>query len=131
MTMTIMSAARAAGVSAKAVRLWESKGLLPPARRTTAGYRVFTDADVAVLRCISQAKSLHLSLADIKEILKWHRSDAEMQTNLTELLNARIAEVNQTIAELHHLRRRLSVALAAADGAEVCDIIERAVSAPD
>lgn len=34
MGMTVKAAAEAAGVSPKAVRLWESKGQLPPAERT-------------------------------------------------------------------------------------------------
>ncbi|WP_435107372.1 MerR family transcriptional regulator [Nocardiopsis synnemataformans] len=63
--MTVGAAAKAAGVSAKAVRLWESKHLLPPAQRTEAGYRLFTDADVAVLCFIRQAKTLGLTLAEI------------------------------------------------------------------
>jgi DNA-binding transcriptional MerR regulator len=31
------------GVSRKALRLYERAGILPPARRTAAGYRVYTD----------------------------------------------------------------------------------------
>ena len=50
MRMTVGAAADAAGVSAKAVRLWEAKGLLPAAERTEAGYRVFTEHDLDVLR---------------------------------------------------------------------------------
>lgn len=38
---TVGAAARAAGLSAKAVRLYETKGLLPPAQRTQAGYRTY------------------------------------------------------------------------------------------
>lgn len=56
MDMTVGTAAKAAGVSAKAVRLWEAKGLLPPAERTQAGYRLFSNNDVAVLQFIRQAK---------------------------------------------------------------------------
>ncbi len=50
MGMTVGAAAETAGVSAKAVRLWESKGLLTPTARTEAGYRLFTDEDMRVLR---------------------------------------------------------------------------------
>ncbi|MGH3629522.1 MAG: MerR family DNA-binding transcriptional regulator, partial [Sciscionella sp.] len=38
-TQTVGKAAQAAGLSAKAVRLYEAKGLLPAAERTEAGYR--------------------------------------------------------------------------------------------
>jgi MerR family transcriptional regulator, copper efflux regulator len=36
--LTVGEAARAAGLSPKAVRLYETKGLLLPTRRTDAGY---------------------------------------------------------------------------------------------
>jgi DNA-binding transcriptional MerR regulator len=73
MGMTVGAVAKAAGVSAKAVRLWESKGLLPPAERSQAGYRIFTEDDLGVLRFIRQAKTLGLTLPQIKDILDLQR----------------------------------------------------------
>ncbi len=136
MGMTVTAAARAAGVSSKAVRLWEAKGLLPPAARTAAGYRVFTDGDVAVLRCIRRAKMLNLSLAEINDLLKFAGNATPPCAQLTELLGARIAEVDQTVVELHALRKRLTDALRTAqqcppDGIGVCEIIESATDTPD
>lgn len=134
--LTVGAAAKAAGVSAKAVRLWESKGLLPPAERTAAGYRLFTDADVGVLRFIRQAKTLGLHLLEIKDILDLQRGGATPCTRVTELLDGRIAEIDRTLADLRALRRSLtSVRRAARDGqrrgehAVVCQIIERSPDA--
>ncbi|WP_236054765.1 MerR family DNA-binding transcriptional regulator [Mycobacterium sp. SM1] len=45
-THTVGDAAKVIGFSAKAIRIWEAKGLLPPAERTDAGYRLFSDDDV-------------------------------------------------------------------------------------
>lgn len=133
--LTVGAAAKAAGVSAKAVRLWESKGLLPPAERTAAGYRLFTDADVGVLRFIRQAKTLGLQLSEIKDILD-PRGGATPCRRVTELLDGRIAEIDRTLADLRALRRSLtSVRRAARDGqrrgehAVVCQIIERSPDA--
>lgn len=42
--------AREHGISAQAVRNYESEGILPPADRTDAGYRVYTDRQVQALR---------------------------------------------------------------------------------
>ena len=44
-----MDLARAHGLSAQAVRNYERDGLIPPARRTAAGYRVYTDIHVGAL----------------------------------------------------------------------------------
>ena len=62
MTHTVGAAAKAVGVSAKAIRIWEAKGLLPPAGRTEAGYRLFTDDDIEILRFIIRAKTLGLTV---------------------------------------------------------------------
>lgn len=131
MEMTVKVAARAAGVSPKAVRLWESKGLLPPAKRTEAGYRLFNEDDVAVLRFIRQAKALDLSLAEIKEVLDLPRHGATPCGRVTELLDAHITELDRTLADLRALRRCLASVRKAAresqrrgDDAVVCQIIE-------
>lgn len=131
MDMTVGAAAEAAGVSSKAVRLWESKSLLQPAERTEAGYRLFTDEDVAVLRFIRQAKALDLSLAEIKDILDLQRDGAAPCGRVTELLDAHIAEIDRTLTDLRQLRRTLTAVRRAAresqrrgqDGV-VCRIIE-------
>jgi MerR family copper efflux transcriptional regulator len=135
---TVSAAAEAAGVSAKAVRLWEAKGLLPPAGRTEAGYRLFTDEDVAVLRFIRQAKALDLSLAEIKGILDLQRDGAAPCGRVTELLDAHIRRIDRTLTDLRQLRRTLTGARRAATAARrrgsdavVCRIIEHAPSIPD
>ena len=48
---------------------YERIGLIPPPQRTEAGYRLFSELDVDRLAFITRAKSLGLSLDDIKEIL--------------------------------------------------------------
>ena len=100
MGMTVGTAATTAGVSAKAVRLWESKGLLPPAERTEAGYRVFTDDDLDVLRFIRQAKTLGLTLPEIKNIIDLQRDGVTPCGRVTELLDTHIAEIDRTLADL-------------------------------
>ncbi|WP_233899430.1 MerR family transcriptional regulator [Amycolatopsis echigonensis] len=131
--MTVGAAAEAAGVSAKAVRLWESTGLLPPAQRTDAGYRTFTQDDVAVLRFIRQAKALDLTLAEIKDILDLQRCGATPCERVTTLLDAHIAELDRKVQDLRAMRRTLVEARRAArdsqrrgEEALVCRIIETA-----
>ncbi|SFQ72676.1 DNA-binding transcriptional regulator, MerR family [Amycolatopsis arida] len=136
MEMTVGAAAEAAGVSAKAVRLWESKGLLPPAQRTDAGYRTFTQDDVDVLRFIRQAKALDLTLGEIKDILDLQRCGATPCGRVTNLLDAHIAEIDRKLSDLRAIRRTLVEARRAArdsqrrgEDAVVCRIIETAGTA--
>lgn len=131
MGMTVGTAAEAAGVSAKAVRLWEFKGLLPPAARTEAGYRLFTDDDLGVLRFVRQAKALGFTLTEIKDVLDLQRHGTTPCVQVIELLDTHIAQIDRTLTELRQLRRSLTGARRTAregqrrgEDAVVCRIIE-------
>ena len=131
-TWTVSKAAKAAGLSAKAVRLYETKGLLPPAERTQAGYRTYTDQDITVLRFIRQAKTLGLTLGEIRDILDIRRGGTAPCHHVLRLLDQRIRDIDHTISELRQLRQALAGTRAHAaqhqtehpDG--VCRIIEHA-----
>lgn len=131
MEMTVGAAADAARVSAKAVRLWESKGLLPPAERTAAGYRLFSEDDIAVLRFIRQGKALDLSLAEIKDILDLQRNGAAPCDRVIGLLDDHLADIDRTLTDLRQLRRTLHTVRSTAresqrrgETAAICAIIE-------
>lgn len=130
-THTVGDAAKAIGVSAKAIRIWEAKGLLPPAERTEAGYRLFSDDDIAILRFILRARTLGLTLSEIKDILDLHRQGMAPCEQVTVLLDKHIRDIDRAIADLRALRTALAAALQTArsdqrrgQAATVCRIIE-------
>lgn len=129
--LTVGEVARAAGVSAKAVRLYEAKGLLPEADRSEAGYRLYTDDEVALLRFIRQAKTLGLSLAEIGDILQLRRGGSQPCRHVLALLDQHVSQIDQTITELRQLRRTLTETRTDAAAQpydadhDVCGIIER------
>jgi len=61
--------AHRAGVTAKAIRFYERKGILPTARRAANRYRVYGEDVADVLCFIKQASGLGLTLAEIKDII--------------------------------------------------------------
>ncbi len=130
-THTVGDAAKAIGVSAKAIRIWEAKGLLPPAERTEAGYRLFSDHDIAILRFILRARTLGLTLSEIKDILDLHRHGNPPCDQVTVLLDKHIRDIDRAIADLRALRTTLANALQTArsdqrrgQAVTVCRIIE-------
>ncbi len=131
--MTVSRAARRAGLTAKAVRLYESKGLLEPAPRTDAGYRLYQDKDVEMLRFVRQARALGLNLAEIREIIDLERGGAQPCGRVLGIVNARLKEVEVALRDLRALRRglqrarnRASDSQARGNHAVVCQIIESA-----
>lgn len=130
-TITVGQAARRSGLTPKAIRLYESKGLLPVADRTESGYRTYSPRDVEVLRFIRRAKSLGLRLDEIKEIIDLERAGTQPCDTVLALLGTHIREIDRTMAELRTLKKALVRARDAAaasdqrgEAAIVCRIIE-------
>jgi MerR family transcriptional regulator, copper efflux regulator len=114
MDHTVGDAATTVGVSPKAIRLWEAKGLLAAAERTEAGYRLFTDHDIEILRFIRNAKTLGLTLQEIKNILDLQRHGAAPCDRVTTLLEERIRDIDHSLADLRALRATLATVRQAA-----------------
>lgn len=68
-TYRINVAAELSGVSVELIRAWERRyGVLAP-RRTAAGYRVYTERDVALLRRLRQLTEQGVSIGEAVELL--------------------------------------------------------------
>ena len=130
--MTVGEVADLIGVSAKAIRLWEAKGLIPGAHRTPAGYRVFGESDLAVMRFIRQAKLLGMTLSEIKTVLDLQHAGTVPCEQVTHMLDDRIAKIERTLTDLTKLHQTLLTARQRADdaydiesGTLICRIIEQ------
>ena len=86
------------GVSRKALRLYESAGILPAPRRSAAGYRVYGNDALAILGFVSRARRLGFRLVEIKEIVQIRRSGRCPCAHVLDLVRAKVAELDQTLA---------------------------------
>jgi MerR family transcriptional regulator, copper efflux regulator len=101
--------AKRSGASRKALRLYEAAGILPAARRTAAGYRVYGEADLHRLKFIREAKTLGLTLDAIRELIVDARvpGNGSTRTRVLEVLDTRILQTTTQIAALTRLRKEL------------------------
>jgi DNA-binding transcriptional MerR regulator len=101
--------AKAAGLSIKAIRFYESRGLLPPASRTASGYRFYSEADLRRLEFITQAKALGLSLGEIQKLgmTIQSRTCAMARPKLLGILDQQIRRTSSQIGALTELRHEL------------------------
>lgn len=103
----IGEAAKASGVSAKMIRHYEAIGLTGAARRTDAGYRVYSEQDVQVLQFIHRGRALGFSLEQIGALLALWQDKQRASADVRALAKAHIEELNRKIAEMEAMRRTL------------------------
>ena len=115
--MHIKDVAERAGVSVKAVRYYEARGLVSP-RREANGYRTYDDADVRVVREVRALLSLGLTAEQTHpfvECLRAGNDRADVCPASLSAYRARIADIDARMGELADLRRQLADLLAAAE----------------
>ena len=112
-TYTIGEVADASGFSASALRYYEGIGLVAPATRTAAGYRLYDDGTLLRLAFIARAKHLGCSLEEITDLVAvWDGTCEPVQRRFHELVTSKLAETQCQIAELEALHAQLSDAAA-------------------
>ncbi len=94
------------GVTMRAIRFYEGKGLLAPGR--AGGNRVYTIRDRARLVLILRSKRLGFSLQEVKAFLDLYHADPTGKIQLRSLL----AKLKEHIDTLEHQREVLDTTLA-------------------
>ena len=116
----IADLAREFGISTRAIRFYETKGLLTPER--VGSTRVFRRRDRARLILILRGKRLGFSLRDISEYLSLYDADrsqraqvnllVEMVDQRVQKLEQQLADLQTTIGELREIRKLAAERLA-------------------
>ncbi|MDQ6754862.1 MAG: heavy metal-responsive transcriptional regulator [Actinomycetota bacterium] len=107
--MRIGETAKAAGMTAKALRFYEDRGLLPAAERTSGGYRNYRQDTLRRLDFIRRARTAGLTLAQIQELLDLRDSGKPPCIHVRELLSCRLSDLDARITELTALRSIVAV----------------------
>jgi DNA-binding transcriptional MerR regulator len=105
---TVNQLAEELGVTARAIRFYEAKGLIAPRRVGTT--RVFDRRDRARLMLVLRGKRLGFSLASIREFLDLYDADRTQAAQLRLLLEStrgRIRELERQRVDLDQTLREL------------------------
>ena len=103
---TIGGLAKAAGVGVETVRYYQRRGLLPEPARPQGEIRRYGEADVKRLKFIRSAQAAGFTLSEIGELIALDASDDRPRAR--ELAQARVAAIDEKIAELRDARNALS-----------------------
>jgi DNA-binding transcriptional MerR regulator len=105
--MRIGKLARRLDMNTQTIRYYERIGLLPEPERTESGYRAYGDEDERRLRFIKNARSVGLTLGEVKEVLAFHERGEAPCEYVTETIARRAEEVERQIAELTEFKGEL------------------------
>ncbi|WP_433327364.1 MerR family transcriptional regulator [Spirillospora sp. CA-294931] len=109
--MRIGEASAAAGLTPRALRFYEERGLLA-ARRTTSGHREYDEEDVHRLRTVRELLAAGLTISDVRAVVEGLDMPQPGDCPIVDITNRRLAELDERIERLTELRRRLANALA-------------------
>ncbi len=120
---SVTELAKDLGITPRAIRFYETKGLIKP--RRAGNTRIYSHRDRGRMQLILRGKRLGFTLADIKEYLDMYDADPSkvMQVQLLlEKVDRRVGELEQqredletTLAELEEMRQECIAKLEAPD----------------
>lgn len=113
------------GISVDTLRYYEKIHLLPNIKRSAAGQREYTAADMARVRFIKRAQKMGFSLDDIASLLAFRDAPAQSKPMVRNMVAEKLTEINHQLQELSALRDELTALTAACEVTEDnCPILD-------
>ena len=95
------------GASCKAIRLYESRGLIPVPKRR-GKYRVYSERDIFLIHMIKHVQTVGFSLKEVKELVEATINEAHFPLDLAnDLFEQKRTALHKKIMELQETDRRL------------------------
>jgi len=96
------------GLNPRTLRYYEALGLLPTPARAVNGYRLYRAETAQRLAFITKAKSLGLSLKEIRQILAIRESGQLPCPSVRQMLQEHVERIDRQIAQLRALKADLT-----------------------
>lgn len=112
--MYIGEASQKTGLSIKAIRFYEARGLIKAPERM-GRYRVYKESDLELLRLIKEAKAMGISLSQLQQVISYQNGQIDWRTIKTFLaevrqqLIQRITDIQDKIALLDSCYEQIDI----------------------
>jgi MerR family mercuric resistance operon transcriptional regulator len=111
--MLISELAAAAGVKVSAIRFYERRGILASPGRTSGGSREYDQSDVDRVRYLKRGQELGFTLVELGAMTALSGAQGPLSGEVSALGDAKLAEIDERIADLARVREALAGLLAA------------------
>lgn len=117
---------QATGTKVTTIRFYEEQGLLRQPQRSASGRRQYGDADRQRLAFIRRSRSLGFPIDAVRELLALSDDASTSCTAVDSIARARLADIDQKIADLTAMRTELDRVIESCRHGSVadCKIIE-------
>ena len=113
--MKIGDVAKACDLSTKTLRYYEEVGLVT-AKRTSNGYRLYSDKQVEQLRFISRARALGFGLESCRGLLQLQEDGTRASSDVKQLAIDHLKQIEEKVRELEIMQARLTQLVEACQG---------------
>jgi DNA-binding transcriptional MerR regulator len=111
--MKIGELAKQTGLTTSTIRFYEQKGLLPKAKRTGSGYRVYDKTAQEKLQLIKFSQSLGFSLAELPNLM--NENDGLNKDLIMARLNQKSLEIEALLQQLHNKKTQINTLVSRLD----------------
>ncbi|MCE0800218.1 Cu(I)-responsive transcriptional regulator [Buttiauxella sp. A2-C1_F] len=124
--MNISDVAKRTGLTSKAIRFYEEKGLVTAPLRSENGYRSYSQKHLDELTLLRQARQVGFNLEECRELVNLFNDPARHSADVKTRTLQKVADIEKHITELQAMRQQL-LALAEScpgDDSADCPIID-------
>ena len=106
MELTVGQVAEALGVTVRTLHHYDAIGLVVPSARTAAGYRLYTEADLARLSVVVTYRRLDLPLDEVQALLDGDGTAEEHLRRQRAVVQSRLGELEELVSAIDRALER-------------------------
>jgi len=119
--MNISDVAKKTGLTNKAIRFYEEKGLMTPPLRSDNGYRTYSAKQLEELTLLRQARQVGFNLDECREMVSLLNNPQRHSADVKARTLEKVKEIENHIEQLAQMRLRLLDMAASCPGDDSAD----------